>query len=130
MANNSAIEWTEATWNPIVGCSLKSPGCTHCYAMGEAARQIRCAAGLGRETHYAGTVEIVKGKPVWTGELRQAPDSILTAPLRRKKPTTYFVNSMGDLFHEDCPDEWIDRVFAVMALCPQHTFQVLTKRAA
>jgi protein gp37 len=54
----------------------------------------------------------------------------LLAPLKRKKPTTYFVNSMGDLFHEDCPDEWIDKVFAVMALCPQHTFQVLTKRAA
>ena len=103
--SKSAIEWTQETWNPIVGCSILSPGCTNCYAMGEAARQIRCAAGLGRETHYAGTVKEVKGKPVWTGKLAMAPDSILLAPLKRKKPTTYFVNSMGDLFHEDCPDE-------------------------
>ncbi len=130
MTGKSAIEWTEATWNPIVGCSLVSPGCTHCYAMGQAARQIRCAAGLGRATHYAGTTRTVKGRAVWTGQLAQAPEHILLAPLKRKKPTTYFVNSMGDLFHEDCPDAWIDRVFAVMALCPQHTFQILTKRSA
>lgn len=145
MANNSSIEWTEATWNPIVGCSILSPGCIHCYAMPEAARQIRCAKGLGRETHYEGTVEIVKGKPVWTGKLAMAPDSILRAPLNRKKPTTYFVNSMGDLFHEDCPDEWILRVLDVIRRCSydggsnigkigngvgEHTFQVLTKRAA
>jgi protein gp37 len=62
--------------------------------------------------------------------MRQAPEHVLLAPLKRKKPTTYFVNSMSDLFHENVPDEWIDRVFAVMALSPQHTFQVLTKRAA
>lgn len=62
--------------------------------------------------------------------INQAPDQVLTKPLRTKKPTLYFVNSMADLFHEDVPDEWIDRVFAVMALCPQHSFQVLTKRAA
>lgn len=129
MANNSAIEWTGSTWNPVVGCSILSPGCKNCYAMDEAARQIRCSAALGRETHYAGTVEIVKGKAVWTGKLAMAPDHILLQPLRRKKPTVYFVNSMSDLFHESVPDEWIDKVFAVMALCPQHTFQVLTKRA-
>src|SRR4051812_14957746 len=69
MAGNSAIEWTESTWNPVVGCSILTPGCINCYAMPEAARQIRCAAGLGRETHYAGTVKTVKGKPVWTGKL-------------------------------------------------------------
>jgi protein gp37 len=67
---------------------------------------------------------------VWTGIVRRAPEHVLLAPLKRKKPTTYFVNSMSDLFHEDVPDAWIDQVFAVMALCPQHTFQVLTKRAA
>lgn len=67
--------------------------------------------------------------PVWTGKVAQAPDHILTAPLRWKKPRRVFVNSMGDLFHESIPDAWIDRVFAVMALSPQHTFQVLTKRA-
>lgn len=120
------IEWTEATWNPIVGCSVISPGCTNCYAM-------RMAHRLGANAntpHYAGTTAMSRGGPVWTGKLALAPDSVLTAPLRRRKPTTYFVNSMGDLFHDDVPDEWIDRVFATMALAPQHRFQVLTKRAA
>jgi protein gp37 len=79
--------------------------------------------------HYAGTTKKVNGLAVWTGKLALAPERILTEPLRRRKPTMYFVNSMGDLFHEDVPDDWIDRVFAVMALCPQHTFQVLTKRS-
>ena len=134
MAGNSAVEWTEATWNPIVGCSIKSPGCTNCYAMKMAARieAMNAKAAPGRETapQYNGTTRKVSGHAVWTGKLAQASDDVLFAPLRRKKPTTYFVNSMGDLFHEECPDEWIDRVFAVMALCPQHTFQVLTKRAA
>ena len=119
------IEWTERTWNPIVGCSIVSPGCTNCYAMKQAAR---CdAMGLSR---YDGLTRKVNGTAVWTGRLAQAPDETLLTPLRRKKPTMYFVNSMSDLFHEDCPDEWIDRVFAVMALTPQHTYQVLTKRAA
>ena len=120
------IEWTGATWNPFVGCSLASPGCTNCYAMSMAHR-------LGHNPatpHYAGTTRRVNGNTVWTGKLAMAPDHVLTAPLRRNKPTTYFVNSMGDLFHEDVPDDWIDRVFAVMALCPQHHFQVLTKRSA
>lgn len=122
----SKIEWTGDTWNPIVGCTLASPGCTNCYAMSMAHR-------LGHNPatpHYAGTTRRVNGNTVWTGKLAMAPDHVLTAPLRRNKPTTYFVNSMGDLFHEDVPDDWIDRVFAVMALCPQHTFQVLTKRSA
>jgi protein gp37 len=121
------IEWTGEVWNPIVGCSLKSPGCTNCYAMPMAARIQRMN---GPESHYFGTTKTVNGKPVWTGKLVKAPERILLEPLRRKKPTTWFVNSMSDLFHEDVPDEWIDQVFAVMALCPQHTFQVLTKRSA
>jgi protein gp37 len=121
----SSIEWTEHTWNPIVGCSIVSPGCTNCYAMRMAAR----IEAAGTAPHYAGLTKKVNGNAVWTGKLALAPEITLTEPLRRKKPTMYFVNSMGDLFHEDCPDEWIDRVFAVMALCPQHTFQVLTKRA-
>lgn len=129
MADKSAIEWTDASWNPVVGCSIVSPGCTNCYAMGEAARQVRCAAGTKRDTHYAGTTKIVNGKPVWTGKVALAPDHILTLPLRWKRGRKVFVNSMGDLFHENVPDEWIDKVFAVMALSPQHTFQVLTKRA-
>lgn len=123
--STTKIEWTEATWNPVVGCSIVSPGCTNCYAMKMAAR----IEAMGNQPRYAGTTKKVNGKAVWTGKLAQAPESTLLEPLRRKKPTMYFVNSMSDLFHEAVPDEWIDKVFAVMALCPQHTFQVLTKRA-
>ena len=119
------IEWTEQTWNPIVGCSVVSPGCTNCYAMRMAAR----LAHNPQTPQYAGTIQMTRAGAVWTGKLARAPEYALLAPLRRNKPTMYFVNSMSDLFHENVPDEWIDRVFAVMALCPQHTFQVLTKRA-
>lgn len=125
MADHSPIEWTDATWNPIVGCSVTSPGCTNCYAMSMARRIEAMQPG----SHYAGTTR-VDGKPVWTGKVALAPDHILTQPLRWRRPRRIFVNSMGDLFHEDVPDDWIDRVFAIMALCPQHTFQVLTKRSA
>ena len=155
----SKIEWTGETWNPIVGCSIVSPGCTNCYAMKMASRILNINAGKalaeagmvaaqfldygtpeqrerhlkalsGHPSHYDGTIKYVKDKPVWTGKVALAPEHILLKPLSWKKPRTIFVNSMGDLFHEDVPDEWIDRVFAVMALCPQHTFQVLTKRSA
>lgn len=125
MADRSSIEWTEATWNPIVGCSLVSPGCTNCYAMKMAGR----LGAMKTSAHYAGTTHPSKAGAVWTGKVAPAPDRILTQPLRWSRPRTIFVNSMGDLFHEDVPDAWIDRVFAVMALCPQHTFQVLTKRS-
>lgn len=130
MGDNSGIAWTEATWNPVVGCSILSPGCTRCYAMGEAMRQVLMADGLGRETHYAGTVETVKGRAIWTGKLNRAPERILYQPLRWQRPRLIFVNSMSDLFHEDMPEEWIDHTFAVMALAWWHTFQPLTKRAA
>jgi len=126
MADRTGIEWTDATWNPIVGCSVVSPGCTNCYAMKMAARIEAMQPG----THYAGTTQASKAGAVWTGKLALAPDSILTQPLRWRRPRKIFVNSMGDLFHEDVPDAWIDRVFAIMALTPQHTFQVLTKRSA
>lgn len=126
MADRTGIEWADATWNPIVGCSLASPGCSHCYAMGQAARIER----MQPASHYAGTTERSKAGAVWTGKLALAPDHILTQPLRWRQPRRIFVNSMGDLFHEDAPEEWIDRVFAVMALAPQHTFMVLTKRSA
>jgi protein gp37 len=121
----TAIEWTQHSWNPVVGCSVVSPGCTNCYAMRQAARIER----MGGAPHYAGLTRASKAGPVWTGRMALAPEHVLLEPLRRRKPTTWFVNSMGDLFHEDVPDAWIDRVFAVMALAPQHTFQVLTKRA-
>ena len=83
---------------------------------------------LKRDSHYFGTTKKVNGNAVWTGKLALAPDHIIAAPLGWKKPRRVFVNSMSDLFHEDIPDEWIDRCFAVMALCPQHKFQILTKR--
>lgn len=130
MADRTGIEWTDASWNPVVGCSLVSPGCTNCYAMGQAARIVRCSQGLGRDSSYDGTVETVKGRAVWTGKVALASEVTLTQPLRWKRPRRIFVNSMGDLFHEDVPDEWVDRVFAMMALAPQHTFQILTKRSA
>lgn len=120
----SKIEWTEKTWNPIVGCSIVSPGCTNCYAM-RMARRLE----FMDVPHYVDTTKVVNGNAAWTGNVMLAPEHILIEPLRRKKPTMYFVNSMGDLFHEDVPDEWISKVVAVMAICPQHTFQVLTKRS-
>lgn len=138
MGDNSNIEWTDATWNPIVGCSIVSPGCTNCYAMRQAQRIELMSDGshskgsgqrVEGSSHYAGTTKEVNGNVVWTGNLALAPKRTLTAPLRWKKPRTIFVNSMGDLFHEDCPDDWILDALTVMAIARRHTFQVLTKRA-
>lgn len=126
MTGKTKIEWTDKSWNPIVGCSVVSPGCANCYAMRFAGSRLQHTPS---GAHYIGLTQKSKAGPVWTGKLALAPEKTLLAPLRWKQPAMIFVNSMGDLFHEDCPDEWIDRVFAVMALCPQHTFQVLTKRA-
>lgn len=122
MADNSLIEWTDATWNPITGCAVVSPGCTNCYAMrlaGTRLAHLPSRAGLTRDS---------KAGPVWTGETR-LNEEWLTQPLRWRRPRRIFVCAHGDLFAESVPDAWIDRVFAVMALAPQHTFQVLTKRA-
>ncbi len=124
MASASKIEWTDATWNPFAGCAVLSPGCTNCYAMKMAARLDAMGQPL-----YKGLTRPSKAGPVWRGTVRRASDDVLLAPLRRRKPTTYFVNSMSDLFYELFDDALIDQMFAVMALCPQHTFQVLTKRA-
>lgn len=124
MGDKTGIEWTDASWNPVVGCSVISKGCTNCYAMKQAGRLLDKPG-----SHYHGTTEKINGNAVWTGKTARAPEHILTWPLRKKKPLKIFVNSMGDLFHENVPDEWIDRVFAIMALCPRHTFQILTKRA-
>ena len=124
MSDQTNISWADATWNPIVGCSLVSPGCTNCYAMRDAHRIV--ASGV---THYQGLVEKRHGKAVWTGKVALAPEAVLTKPLRWRRPRRIFVNSMGDLFKESVPDAWIDRVFAVMALAPQHQFQLLTKRS-
>lgn len=119
----TGIEWTGRTWNPVRGCSLVSPGCTNCYAMKLAHR----FSGAGKP--YEGlTRKRVSLGPVWTGEVREVPDA-LGEPLSWRAPTTVFVNSMSDLFHEDVSDAYIAAVFGVMALARRHTFQVLTKRA-
>lgn len=123
MAETSTIEWTDATWNPVTGCSVVSLGCTNCYAMGLAGTRLK------HHPSRAGLTVDTKGGPVWNGTVR-LNEEWLTQPLRWKRPRMIFVCAHGDLFHESVPDEWIDRVFAVMALCPQHTFQVLTKRSA
>lgn len=125
MGDRTGISWTDASWNPFTGCSLVSPGCTHCYAQVQAARIVK----LNPKSHYVGTVKMVKDIPVWTGILNEAPPHIFNAPLKWKAPRRIFVNSMSDLFHEALSDEQIDRVFAIMAMCPQHIFQILTKRS-
>ncbi len=122
MAENSKIEWTDATWNPVTGCTIVSEGCRNCYAMELAGTRLNAhpsRAGLTRQT--------ADGRHVWNGQVR-LNEQWLDQPLRWKRPRMIFVCAHGDLFHENVPDEWIDRVFAVMVLAPQHTFQVLTKR--
>lgn len=108
----SSIEWTEHTWNPVTGCTKISPGCKHCYAETMAAR-LKAMGAAGYEDGFKLTLH---------------PDR-LDQPRKRKAPTTYFVNSMSDLFHEDVPDQFIERVIQVCRETPQHTYQVLTKRA-
>jgi protein gp37 len=108
----SSIEWTEHTWNPVTGCTKLSPGCKHCYAE-TMARRLKAMGARGYENGF---------------ELALHPER-LEQPLRRKAPTTYFVNSMSDLFHEDVPDRFVDQVLDVCRRTPQHTYQVLTKRA-
>ncbi len=120
MGVNSSIEWCDSTWNPVRGCSRVSPGCVNCYAEKVAAR----FSDQGQPFHlFASRTP----KPHWTGKVGIVENHLMD-PLKWRKPQRIFVNSMSDLFHEDLPDEAIDRVFAVMALCPQHTFQCLTKR--
>ena len=118
--DNSKIEWTDATWSPTVGCAKVSPGCDNCYA-------IRTAARFQGSPAYAGTVHRGQSGLDWTGTVNSLPDR-LDAPLHWREPRRIFVNSMSDLFHDQVPDEFIARVFAVMALAHHHTFQVLTKR--
>lgn len=112
MATQSTIEWTEQTWNPTTGCTKVSPGCKNCYAA-VMARRLHAMGAAGYENEFDLTLH--------PGRLNQ--------PLLRKKPTVYFVNSMSDLFHEDVPDAFVDQVFKVIASTPQHTYQILTKRA-
>ncbi len=126
MANNSAIEWTQATWNPVAGCTPVSPGCLNCYAARMALRLERMHAGTSAK--YAGTARKARdGRPVFAGRINLDEGS-LDLPKRWRLGRIIFVNSMSDLFHERVPNEFIRRVFEVMQDCPQHTFQVLTKR--
>jgi protein gp37 len=112
MSANSKIEWTDATWNPIRGCTKISPGCAHCYA----------------ET-FAERFRGVPGHPYEQGfDLRLVPEK-LAEPFRWSKPRKVFVNSMSDLFHEDVPLEYVERVAQVMVAADWHIFQVLTKRS-
>lgn len=123
------IEWTDKgeTWNPLAGCSKISDGCKNCYAIKDA---VRLAGNPNPKIaeKYKGTAKTENGKMNWTGKINFASKETLTQPMRWTRPRKIFVNSMSDLFHESVPDEWIDRIFAVMALSPQHTFQILTKR--
>jgi protein gp37 len=122
VAGLSDIEWTDATWNPISGCTIMSPGCTNCYAMRMAAR----LQAMGHAS-YAGVTKKVKKKAVWTGR-RHFNEGALEAPLRWRLPRKVFVNSMSDLFQDGVPDDFIRRVWEVMEKTPHHTFQILTKR--
>jgi len=129
MAQGSAIEWTEATWNPVAGCTPISPGCLNCYAARMALRleKIEEASGISGCGKYTGTAKKHNGRPVFTGTINLDQDA-LELPKRWRKPKLIFVNSMSDLFHDGVPEAFIRSVFKVMNDCPQHTFQVLTKR--
>ncbi|PZQ86544.1 MAG: hypothetical protein DI534_16500 [Leifsonia xyli] len=123
MANSSSIEWTEATWNPVAGCTVISPGCTNCYAMRMAYRLEAMS-----QSKYAGTTRMSGGRPKWNGIVRLDETSLLL-PKSWKNGRMIFVNSMSDLFHESVPLDFIKRVFETMVDAPQHIFQILTKRA-
>ncbi|WP_025918319.1 DUF5131 family protein [Herminiimonas sp. CN] len=121
MSDKTGIEWTDATWNPVRGCSLVSDGCKNCYAMGVAGR----FGGPGQP--YDGLTTKTTQGAKWTGKIMLVP-GMLDQPIRWTKPRRIFVNSMSDLFHPDVPFEFIAAVFGVMAGASQHTYQVLTKR--
>lgn len=112
MATLSHIEWTDATWNPVTGCTKISAGCKHCYAE-RLAKRLKRMGNVRYQNEFALTLH----------------EDLLDAPYRWKKPRLVFVNSMSDLFHKGVPTRFIRRVFETMNGCPQHTFQILTKRS-
>lgn len=122
MGQKTAIEWTDSTWNPIRGCTRVSEGCRNCYAEGVAARFSKPGQA------YEGLAEFKDHDPRWTGEIRLVWEH-LEDPLRWRAPRKIFVNSMSDLFHEGISSDFLARIFEVMAKAPQHTYQILTKRA-
>ena len=111
MSNSSQIEWTEQTWNPVTGCTKVSSGCKFCYAE-TMAKRLKAMGANGYDNGFQ--LSLLEER--------------LSQPLKRKKPTTFFVNSMSDLFHEGVPDNYIDKVFNVIKQTPQHRYQILTKR--
>ena len=126
MAIGSSIEWTDATWNPVAGCTPVSAGCRNCYAARMALRLASMPNSTGMK--YKGTAKRTAGcLPVFTGKIVLDRPSLLL-PLSWRIPRLIFVNSMSDVFHEDVPEAYIAEIFDVMRRCPQHTFQVLTKR--
>ena len=132
MSDKTGIQWTEATWNPTVGCTRVSPGCEHCYAERQAARVEVCTVGKFKKTGKGPSNSVYL--PVvdahlkrWTRKVELLPGR-LEQPLRWRKPRRIFVDSMSDLFHVDVPNEFRAAVFGVMAATSRHTYQILTKR--
>src|SRR5581483_8168946 len=119
---DTSIEWTDATWNPVAGCTVLSPGCTNCYAMRMAARLDAMSM-----PKYRGLTRKSGRRSVWTGKVR-LDRTALEVPRRWRKPRKIFVNSMSDLFHEAVPAEFVADVWSVIETTPQHTYQILTKR--
>jgi protein gp37 len=119
---STGIEWTEHTWNPFVGCTIHTAGCTNCYAMRAAMR----LQEFGMES-YRGVAKMANGAPVWTGKVNRASDAQMRKPFKIKKPSLIFVNSMSDFFHEDAHDDWRLEALQVMRNT-RHQYQVLTKR--
>jgi protein gp37 len=122
VVSETTIEWTDATWNPVAGCTILTAGCTNCYAMRMAAR----LEAMGTEK-YSGTTRKSGGRAKWTGHI-VLDEKALAIPAGWSKPRRVFVNSMSDLFHEQVPEEFIRRVWATMEATPRHTYQILTKR--
>jgi len=132
--HGTKIEWTwfpgykGQTWNPVAGCDIVSPGCTRCYAMSTARRNELMSAAVGKVSPYAGTTKVVNGQAVWTGEVRLV-ESALDKPLGWEKPRAIFVNSMSDLYHEKVSRDALARIFARIAVTPQHLYIIVTKRS-
>jgi protein gp37 len=128
VSDGSKIEWTQSSWNPVLGCDRVSPGCDLCYAISQA--RIREAnPDLTVAAAFAGLTDRIDGRLDWTGRVNLLPER-LEQPLHWRKPRRVFVNSLADLFHKSVPDEFIAQVFAVMASAQRHAFQLLTKRHA
>ena len=123
MSDSSSIEWTDTTWSPITGCTRKSEGCDHCYS----ARMTYRLEMMGQQKYTGLTVVNPKGDRHFNGVVK-CHEGELSAPFKFRKPRRIFVNSMSDTFHPSVPFEFVDKMLAVMAMTPQHTYQILTKR--